>query len=218
MKQLILLFALFSMLRLSAQERQIGTVERPFRFQVYTGGPSILKSAFKLSNTFQDEVTYSGKPLIGLSADYRLLPWLSLGTDISYRYGQMQFVIDDSTLFQEIEDKWDVDVSSVVDPFGKYEVTFPRLRIMVVGTAHFLKPTSDADFYMQMGIGYNRVKPRLYLDDSEIRYFNKIGTLSMPVAYRLALGYGYHFGEHFGAFAEVGLGGPIVSAGASFRF
>lgn len=217
-RYLIFIFIGLFSTQLIAQERKLGHVERPFRIQVYSGGPSILKAAFRLSNRFQEEVTYSGKPLVGLSADYRLLPWLSVGADLSYRYGQMEFIIDDSTMYQEMEEKWDVDLSEYADPFGKYELKFPRLRIMVAATAHFLKPTSDADFYLQMGIGYNRVKPRLCLDESEIRYFNKIGTLSMPVAYRLAVGYGYHFGDHFGAFAELGIGGPVFSLGASFRF
>lgn len=217
MKKLVLLVVLIAILfGIQAQERE--PTYQPFRIQVYTGGPSILKSAFKLSSSFQSEVSYSGKPLLGLSADYRLLKWLSLGADMSYRYGEMNFTIDDSTTFEYIQEKWGIDVTQIANPYGDYALKFPRFRIMVAATAHFLKEESNSDFYLQMGIGYNRVKPKLFKDGSEIRFFNKIGTLSLPVAYRLSLGYAYHFGGHYGIFAEFGIGGPIFSGGLSFRF
>lgn len=196
----------------------VGSVDKPFRIQVYTGGPSILKSAFRLSSSFQNEVTFNGKSLIGLSADYRILSWLSVGVDASYRYGQLDFTLSDSTNFNYIRDKWGIDVSEIANPFGHYELKFPRFRMMVSGTVHCLKAESESDLYIQIGLGYNHVRPKLYKDEVEIQYFNKIGTFSLPVAYRLSVGYAYHFAGYFGVFGELGIGGPIFSGGLSVRF
>lgn len=189
-----------------------------FRTQVYTGGPTILKSAFKLSNRFQDAATYQGKPLIGAEFDYRPVSWFSVGADVSYRYGQVSFDVLDSTLFTEIKDKWGVQLSDYVDPFGHYELKIPRLRVMVKANFHVLPEESISDLYFTLGIGYNRVKSSLYLNDQEINYVNRIGTFSMPLAYRTSVGYGLHFTKNIGAFVEVGIGGPIISGGITARF
>ncbi len=193
-------------------------VGKPFRVQVYTGGPSILKAAFKFSSSFQDKVTYSGNALIGFSADYRVLDWLSVGADVTYRYGELNMDINDSTSYVYLRDKWGLNEADIPNPYGHYRLEIPRLRIMGMATAHALGTHQPSDLYFQFGLGYNKVKPVLFLNEEEVEYFNRIGTFSLPLAYRLSAGYGYHFGNAVGVFGEVGIGGPIFSVGVSARF
>ena len=193
-------------------------IEQPFRVQVYTGGPSWVKMGVNFSNNYQDEVTYSGVPLLGVEFDYKIVDWFSIGVDASYRFGQIEFDILDSTFYTDINDRWDVDLSEYADPFGHYEMKIPRFRAMVKANFHVLPAESRADLYFTAGVGYNRAKPRLFLNDNEIKFVNTIGKFSLPVAYRTSVGYSYHFMNNLGVFAEVGLGGPIVSGGITARF
>lgn len=195
---------------------QIGNAENPFRVQVYAGGPSMLKMAFNYSNKFQDAVTFKGLPGIGGEFSYKFTDWFSLGCDINYRYGQVDFDVSDSTLFEEIDDKWNIDLGKY-DPFGHYTLKIPRLRTTIVANFHVLPAESNSDLYFSLGFGFNKVRARLYLDDQKID-FKKLGNISMPLAYRTSVGYAYHFVDNVGVFAEVGLGGPLISAGITARF
>lgn len=197
---------------------QLSIPEKPVRIQIYTGGPSILKLAYNFSKSFQDNVTFTGKPLIGVEGGFRILDWLSVGADFSYRYGELNMDINDSTNYAYIKDKWGINDTLIPNPFGHYKLEVPRFRILLQATAHVLKPDSPSDLYVQLGFGYNNVNPRLTLNNTEIQYFNKIGSFSLPVAYRLSLGYAYHFGNRVGVFGELGIGGPIFSTGLSMRF
>jgi|TARA_R110000737_G_scaffold50259_1_gene71238 hypothetical protein len=197
---------------------QAQQIDNRFRVQIYTGGPSLLKSAVNVSQKWQDEVTYSGVPLIGGVFDVRVKDWLSVGVDASFRSGNLEFDVMDSTLYTQIEEKWDIRLDEYVDPFGHYELKLPRTRIMFNFNIHALPVNSRSDLYFGFGIGYNNLKPRLTLNGNEIPYFKSIGKISMPMAYRTSVGYSYNFSEHFGAFAEVGIGGPIVSGGLNVKF
>ena len=200
------------------QEIEKKRVEQPFRVQVYTGGPSFTKMAVKFSNNYQDAVTYSGVPLLGVEFDYKVVDWFSIGIDASYRFGKIEFDVMDSTFYEDINERWDLDLSELVDPFGHYELNIPRFKGMVKANFHVLPAASRSDLYFTAGIGYNRSKPKLILNDKEIKFFNRIGKISLPIAYRTSVGYSYSFTNNIGAFAEVGLGGPIFSGGLSVKF
>ena len=214
MKKLLCVLVLTSSLVSNAQ---IGQADKPFRIQTYVGGPSMLKLAFKFSNQFQDKVNYQGNPGVGVEFGYKLFDWLSLGVDMNYRYGQIDFTVEDSTFFQEIDDKWDIDLSGF-SPFGDYTMKIPRFRTTILANFHVLPATSRSDLYFTLGIGFNKVRTRLYLNDNLIDFSKKLGTISMPLAYRTSVGYSFHFVENVGIFTEIGLGGPIISAGLTARF
>lgn len=208
---LILVFFWFGIIQ--AQQ-----IDNRFRVQIYSGGPSLLKSAVNISHKWQDEVTYTGTPLVGGVFDVRVKDWLSLGLDVSHRSGSLEFDVLDSTFYTEIEEKWDIRLDEYVNPFGHYQLKLPRTRIMFNLNIHALPIDSRSDLYFGFGVGFNKVKPRLTLNGNEISYFKNIGKISLPIAYRTSIGYSYNFSEHFGAFAEFGFGGPIVSGGLNFKF
>lgn len=212
MKNIVLIVSVFFISFSQAQ------VESPFRVQIYTGGPSLFKTAFKFSSSFQDLVKYNDKALLGFSADFRLTERISIGLDATYRYGELNMDISDSSDYEYLLEKWGLNEADILDPFGHYKLEIPRLRIMAVMTTHFLNSDNPSDLYAQLGLGYNRVKPILTLDDSEVEFFNRIANFSLPLAYRLSLGYSYYFKNYLGVFGEVGVGGPIFSFGITSRF
>lgn len=212
-KTICLFFGIFGLAIVHAQQ-----MENRFNLQVYTGGPSLLKSAVRVSQKWQDEVTYSGTPLIGGVFSVRIANWLSLGMDASFRTSSLEFDVLDSTLYTQIEEKWDIRLDEYVNPFGHYELKLPRTRIMVSAAIHALPVHSRSDLYFEFGIGYNNLKPKLTLNGNTVPFFKSLGSISLPVAYRTAVGFRYNFHPHFGAFAEIGLGGPIVSGGLNVSF
>lgn len=212
MKKNILFFIIaFNYLGLHAQ------IQKPFRAQVYIGGPSLLKLAFKFSKQFQDVISYTGQPGLGGEFDFRFNRWFSAGIDFNYRYGQLDMDINEPEMYDEIDEKWGIDLGPY-DPFGHYTMKIPRYRFTLVGNVHLLEENLPSDLYVSMGLGYNKVNARLYLDGQEIEYSKKLGSLSIPLAYRLSVGYAYHFHGIIGVFGELGLGGPLLSVGLSARF
>jgi hypothetical protein len=195
-----------------------GQVEKPLRIQVYAGGPSLLKMAFKIASKYQDEFTYSGYPGLGVSLDYKLKSWISVGAEFNYRYGQIDFDISDSAFYQVVNDRFDI-VNTIFNPFGHYMLKLPRYRFMANVNFHLLKEYRASDLYISLGLGINRLKPQLYLNDQSLVMLNRyIGFISLPVAYRISLGYSYHFLPSVGIFGELGVGGPIFSGGITARF
>ncbi len=200
------------------QDNEFLQAKHPFRIQVYTGGPSLLKTAFKISENYQDEITYSGVPQIGLEVDYKLADWISVGVDCSYRYGQLDFNVQDTAFFREVEERIGFEITEIVNPYGDYVVKVPRFRGMAKVNFHVLPADSRSDLYFTAGIGYNRFKPRLFKDGNEIKIVKRFSTFSWPVSYRTSMGYSIHPIENVGLFAEVGIGGPIISGGVTVRF
>jgi len=195
-----------------------GQVGKPLRIQVYAGGPSLLKMAFKIASKYQDEFTYSGYPGLGASLDYKLKSWISVGAEFNYRYGQIDFDISDSAFYEVVNDRFDI-VNTVFNPFGHYTVKLPRYRFMANVNFHLLKEYSASDLYISLGLGINRLKPQLFLNNQSVEILNRyIGFISLPVAYRISMGYAYHFTSSLGIFGELGVGGPVFSGGITARF
>lgn len=212
MKKTLFILLLFSFSTCFCQ------VEKPLRIQVYAGGPSLLKMAFKIASKYQDEFTYSGYPGLGVSIDYKLKSWISVGAEFNYRYGQIDFDISDSAFYEVVNDRFDI-VNTIFNPFGHYTLKLPRYRFMANVNFHLLKEYSASDLYISLGLGINRLKPQLYLNDQSIVILNRyIGFISLPVAYRISLGYSYHVIPSIGIFGELGVGGPIFSGGITARF
>jgi len=81
-----------------------------------------------------------------------------------------------------------------------------------------LEEESSSDLNFSAGLGYNKLKAVLYKDDVEVPYSEDLGAISLPIAYRFAVGYAYYFAPMIGVFTEIGLGGPVFSFGVNARF
>lgn len=91
-----------------------------------------------------------------------------------------------------------------------------RYRIQLRGNYHFAQ-TDALDAYIGVGAGTNirtvgATSDYPGFDDSSVS-----GAL-IPVSLRLALGTRYYFTDNIGLNAEIGLGGPVISGGLSFKF
>ena len=190
---------------------------RKLSVQVYTGGPSLLKWAFKFSSQYQDKITYAGLPGFGGEVNYRFNRWVSASADLYYRYGRLEMNVDDLSFYNELRDKWGIEYDGL-NPLGSYRLELPRYKGTLNVFVHALKEESPSDFYLSLGFGYNKLKARLYKDDEELDFTESIGTISLPIAYRFAAGFAYDFAPMIGLFTEVGIGGPVFSFGVNARF
>jgi hypothetical protein len=181
------------------------------------GGPSLLKWAFKFSSQYQNKITYSGLPGIGGEVSYRFNRWVSASADLYYRYGRLEMNVDDLSFYNEIRDKWGIQFDGL-NPLGTYCLELPRYKGTLNVFLHTLKEESASDLYLSLGFGYNKLKARLYKDDQELDFTESIGTISLPIAYRIAAGYAYNFTPMIGLFTEVGIGGPVFAFGLNARF
>lgn len=87
-----------------------------------------------------------------------------------------------------------------------------KYRILAKMSYHFAT-SEHFDPYLTWGAGYKNTK--IYSNEpGEIRDVN---VNLVPLAFRAGIGMRYFFTDAFGVNAEVGLGGPIVQGGISFK-
>ena len=125
--------------------------------------------------------------------------------------------VDDLSFYNEISDKWGMQLVGA-NPYGFYRLELPRYKGTLNVFVHALKEESASDVYLSAGLGYNHLKAKLYKEDQELEFTKSIGTISLPIAYRFAVGYAYDFAPMIGLFTEVGIGGPVFSFGVNARF
>lgn len=106
-------------------------------------------------------------------------------------------------------------MASVRYPSGGqiYTAGINKLRVLAKFNLHFATGES-IDPYFTCGIGYKNTK---VYDD----YPNSATNITLnivPIAFRAGIGMRYFFSDIVGVHAEVGLGGPIMQGGLSFKF
>lgn len=204
--KLFLLFILtFSTGLLFAQNIKKGSLI----IEPYLGGPNfglfLGKAVQKEIDKRTDNVyfsTDSGVGPNGIRGEYLIIDKFSIGFDYIYN---------------EVNGSWylDTTVNDIITTKYTINVKSKRHRFLVKANYHFI--TKDyITFYGGVGIGYNR---RKFEFKTNIPYFqnSNVSASIWPVAARLKLGLSYYPIKPIGINIEVGLGGPLVSAGIVFK-
>lgn len=141
----------------------------------------------------------------GLRVEYMLADKFGLGVDVIYN----------STSVDLTYDSLNTDGSLYKTYTGKGAMN--RLRVQARFNYHFVS-TDELDAYFGVGAGSNTRFWTASSNDPGYDFNNtRIATL-LPVSMRLAVGMRYYFIPNLGFNAEIGLGGPVVSAGLSLKF
>ena len=93
-----------------------------------------------------------------------------------------------------------------------YTAGVKKIRVLGSFNFHFATTTS-IDPYFTIGMGYKNTS----YYDNQPGYGYTWPTL-IPVAFRLGVGLHYYFTDFLGINAELGIGGPLMRAGLSFKF
>jgi len=205
LKTVLLIFITFGINTLYAQNIKKGSLI----IEPYLGGPNF---GFILGKAVQNEIdnrtntghfsTDSGIGPNGIRGEYLVTNRISIGFDYIFNEVNGSGHVD-TTLNNSIEVNYTIDVKST------------RHRFLLKANYHFI--TKDyINFYGGVGIGYNQ---RHVIINTNIPYFenqNVRGSI-WPVAARMELGLTYYPIKPIGINIELGLGGPLISAGIVFK-
>lgn len=169
----------------------------------YYGGPNFGKK-FAESFDLKDGASVSGIGPCGLRFEYMVADKFGLGFDFIYNSFSVKGTADslrtDGTVYQTYDVK----------------ATAARYRFQARFNYHFVQE-DNVDAYVGFGAGTNirvgSVKTDFPNYDDEA-----VSGALIPVSFRIALGMRYYFTNNIGINAEIGLGGPVMSAGLSFKF
>jgi len=139
----------------------------------------------------------------GLRAEFMVSSKFGIGVDFIYNSWSLTGVINDTLS------------NNVINPY-KLTKSMQRLRPQIRMNFHFTS-NEELDAYFGVGVGANVRKYDFKTDYPNYHDKNPSGAL-LPISLRLALGMRYFFSDNVGANLELGLGGPLISGGLSFKF
>jgi hypothetical protein len=158
-----------------------------------------------ITNADQDEFNFhdfNSSGTFGLRYDHLLTPGFSIGMDFYYVNKNTTGTVRDYT----------------TGLTSDAEFIINRFRTQVRLAYHFPISNPDFDVYLGGGIGMNAQSRKLFINGLEASREEQPNMLSLPVSLRTYAGIRYSFSKHFGANAEIGIGGPIFNAGVHYRF
>lgn len=172
----------------------------------YYGGPNFGKSFFDLFTTDNNiqGVELTGIGPCGGRVEYLLADNFGLGIDFIYNSVAGTGTIDSLNGDGTIARSYDTKLYS------------RRFRVHLRANYHFVQ-TDALDAYLGFGAGTNTRTIGITSDYPNFDEGNVSGAI-IPVSFRVAIGTRYYFTDNIGINAELGIGGPVVSAGLSIKF
>ena len=213
MKKIFTFFALALAIGTSTNSLAQANSQGNFIFDAYYGFPNLGASIYKNFENDQGTSSFkaSGVGPMGLRAEYMVADRFGLGIDVIYNSNTATYIQTDTTQIGSSGQYYTTTNS--------YERTMQRLRVQARFNIHFNVDNPSFDWYFGLGAGTNNRVRTVYRNGAEIEDDWDLGNLvAFPVSMRVCLGARYYFTENIGLNAEIGLGGPVLSAGASFRF
>ncbi len=175
----------------------------------YIGFPNVTKYVpmLALSQEPENITNYVGLPPSGFRYSYMLTDDISFGVDVIFDRSRKDFVSTD-TVFQN--GGWE---------YLSYEGqrTQTRLRLQARMNFHFPISQPNADSYIGLGFGTNNRWIKDYKNGVLDRELKGSDAILIPFSMRVCYGYRYYFSYNLGIIGEIGIGGPLISFGLSFK-
>jgi hypothetical protein len=188
-----------------------------FIIDPYYGFPNFgsnFAKAFEGSGNSGLEVKSLGP--IGIRGEYVIADRFGLGLDVIYNDYDLRYTATQTdSLYDGTTGTWSATTTSSSNRY-----VMQRLRVQARMNYHFETNNPNFDAYFGVGAGTNNRFRKAYVDGTEVTASD--GGLSnitlIPFSIRVCTGFRYYFAENIGVNMELGLGGPLVSAGLSMRF
>jgi hypothetical protein len=175
----------------------------------YIGFPNVTKYVpiLALSQEPDSITSYVGLPPSGFRYSYMLTDDISFGVDVIFDRGRKDFVSTD-TVFQN--GGWQ---------YLTYEGQRTQTRLRLQARLNFHIPISqpNADSYIGLGFGTNNRWIKDYKNGVLDRELKGSDAILIPFSMRVCYGYRYYFNYNLGIVGEIGVGGPLVSFGLSYK-
>jgi hypothetical protein len=171
---------------------------------------SILKTSVKNSNTTVSEadIKISSLGPLGGRVEYLLSEKIGFGLDFSYA--------NTTAKYSDTYSTYNYSTGTYTTNTYDYEVSIPRWRLVPRINIH-LGQSTKFDPYFAFGVGYANSKISATSNDP-----NDPGvTLSrsfIPVSVMAKFGMRYFITDNIGLGVETGIGGPLATAGVTFKF
>ena len=175
----------------------------------YIGFPNVTKYVPMLALSQEpDSVTsYVGLPPSGFRYSYMLTDDISFGVDVIFDRSKKEFVSTD-TVFQN--GGWE---------YLSYEGQRTQTRLRLQARMNFHIPISqpNADSYFGLAFGTNNRWLKDYKNGVLERELKGSEAILIPFSMRVCFGYRYYFNYNLGIVGEIGVGGPLLSFGLSYK-
>jgi len=175
----------------------------------YIGFPNVTKYVpmLALSQEPENITSYVGLPPSGLRYSYMLTDDISFGVDVIFDRSKKDFVSTD-TVFQN--GGWE---------YNSYSGERIQTRLRLQGRLNFHLPITqpNADSYIGLGFGTNNRWVRDYKNGVLDRELKGSSAILIPFSMRVCYGYRYYFSYRLGIVGEIGIGGPLLSFGLSYK-
>jgi hypothetical protein len=175
----------------------------------YIGFPNVTKyiPMLALSQEPENVTSYVGLPPSGFRYSYMLTDDISFGVDVIFDRSRKDFVSTD-TIFQT--GGWQYLAY-------KGQRTQTRLRLQARLNFHIPISQPNADSYIGLGFGSNNRWVKDYKNGVLDRELKGADAILIPFSMRVCYGYRYYFNYNLGIVGEIGIGGPLLSFGLSYK-
>lgn len=184
----------------------------------YYGYPNFGASYYSLleSNSTVSSFKSTGIGPAGLRAEYMVGDKIGVGFDFIYNSNTITNTNTDSTaVFNTITSNYDYSVT-----VSNEKRIMQRVRFQARINFHFDISNPALDAYFGVGVGTNNRFRKYYVNGVEQvdSYTTAASSFTLfPVSMRICTGVRYYFSPNVGLNMELGLGGPMISAGISCK-
>lgn len=182
----------------------------------YYGFPNFGKSfASNFESETSSDFKVKGLGPLGLRAEYMVADRMGVGFDVIYNSYDLQYTdVRTDSIYDGNTDTWTPQTTTTEN-----EYQMQRLRVHLRFNYHFDVSNPMLDAYFGVGAGTNNRYRKAYENGVEINDETELGNFTlMPVSLRVCTGLRYYFSQNIGINAEIGIGGPLISAGISAKF
>jgi len=176
----------------------------------YLGFPNLGRLSSQIIDTSileKQDQSFSGIGPSGFRYSYMFSDALSIGIDLMY-----------NTLNEKYRTSQDVFMDNAWTTINKNMlISTQRLRLQVRMNFHFLASNAMSDSYLGLGFGTNNKWKKTSENGNVIEKISGSEAVIFPFSLRLCYGYRYYFNYNWGIQGEVGLGGPLLSVGLSYK-
>ncbi len=171
----------------------------------YYGGPNLGRGLLDALDDTSNNAVIGGIGPAGIRAEYMLGDNFGLGIDFIYNSATVTTTRDS------------LDGGGAVAASYNTKVFARRYRVQLRANYHFAQ-TDRLDAYVGFGAGTNIRSFGFTSDDPTFDEEDNTTGALIPFSLRVALGTRYYLTDNIGLNVELGLGGPVVSGGLSFKF
>jgi len=181
-----------------------------FTATAYLGFPNIMRTGIEIYEEIPSglNVDYSGIAPSGFRLMYMIGDDVSIGLDLIYTQASASYTKLDSSFFNS---QWNYISNS-------YLISKQRFRPQFRFDLHLGSQNTNFDQYIGMAIGGNLRWRQFYINNELINTQPNVFDIVIPVSLRICYGFQYLINYNLALSSEIGLGGPILQAGLTYRF